>query len=259
MTFLEDTQKRMPLVSIIMPFFDAKETISDSVDSVLAQTEQDFELILVDDCSRDDGYQIVTDKYAGEGRIKIFRLAVNSGAGVARNFGIEKASGRFVAFLDADDLWYPNKLTVQLSIMLECEIPFICSAYDVIDNNGVSSGFRSPPGELSYHDLLHENKIGCLTVVYDTEYFGKRYMPTLRKRQDYALWLSLLRDCENCVCVQQVLAAYRLRPGSVSSNKLEMLKGNYDVFRHEEAMPWFRALYWVGRNVLGKLRQQFVQ
>lgn len=240
-------------VSIIMPAFNSESTVSESIDSVLSQSFSDFELIIIDDCSSDRTLDIIKNYEKMDARVKIISLEKNSGAGVARTAGINVSLGTYVAFLDSDDLWLQHKLQKQISFMIEHNHPFTCSFYNIIDEENNLLATRKPNLEISYADLLIENVIGCLTVVFDVRVFGRVGMPPIRKRQDYALWLTFLKNGDVCVCLPEVLALYRKRSNSISGNKFEMVIRNYQMFRHEMKFGFIRSAYCVLRNVLSKI------
>lgn len=243
----------MPMVSVIMPAYNAENTIADSITSVQSQIFTDFELIIVNDCSLDKTRAIAESLALTDSRISILDMDVNSGAGSSRSYGIKESKGRYIAFLDADDLWRPEKLEKQITMMRNEDLPFVCSSYSVIDEDGRHLYVNSPPSKITYNDLLNENMIGCLTVIFDTQFFGRIGMPPLRKRQDYALWLSLLKKVECCVTHPEVLASYRITSGSLSSNKFGLLIYNYRMFRSCEDFGRLASIYYVLRNIISKI------
>lgn len=246
------------VVSVIMPLFNSESTVEDSINSVLSQTFKEFELIVVDDKSTDNGPLIVKDISRIDPRVKLISLEINSGAGIARNRAIDAATGRYIAFLDADDLWLPKKLELQLDFMRLNKYAFTCTSYQVQDHSSSNLlGVRRPPHKIQYDDLLYENVIGCLTVIFDTKILGYRKMPEIRKRQDFALWLNILKVA-NCYSIDTVLATYRIMPQSISRSKLEMLIFNYLMFRKCEGMGCLKAFYYVSRNVFRKIQRAFL-
>ena len=246
----------MTKVSVITPVYNSSRFIEQSIRSVLDQTYDDLELILVDDCSSDNSASLINDFVKKDSRVRFIQLDVNSGAAVARNRGIEEASGRYLAFLDSDDLWLPEKLEHQVRYMQETGAAFVCSAYERMDEDGANTGeVVRPPLRITHCDLLKSNTIGCLTAMYDAEKLGKVYMPLLRKRQDYGLWLRLLRKVDAVHCLPEVLASYRVRSGSISSNKFEMVKWHWRLFREVEGLSLHRSLYYLGHNIYRKLVQ----
>lgn len=236
-----------------MPTYNAESTLEKSIGSVLAQSCNDFEIIVVDDNSTDGSVEIVRELALTEPRIKLIEHQSNLGAGVARSTGIKNSKGRFIAFLDADDLWKTKKLEKQISYMIDSDCYFCCSWYDIQTVYGDRLGTRKPPRLISYEALLYENVIGCLTVMIDTDFFGRRSMPYIRKRQDYAFWLSLLREVDYCFCLQESLSIYQVRPNSISSNKLEMIAFNYKMFRQCEKFGITKSTFYVVLNILNKI------
>ena len=242
------------LVSVVMPLFNAAHTIDKSINSVLEQTYTNLELIIVDDCSTDDGVARVLKLASKDKRIKLIRLQTNSGAGKARNIAIKAANGRYISFLDADDKWFRNKLEVQIKTFAETKSALICSGYTVVDAEYNRIGEKIAQREISYNDLVKQNLIGCLTAIYDIEKTGKVYMPEIRKRQDYALWLSIVRKHGAAHCIQEILAEYYVQPKSISSNKLAMLKWNYRMFNETQSMSPAIAAFYTIRNAYYKIK-----
>ncbi|MFH7321517.1 glycosyltransferase family 2 protein, partial [Desulfurivibrio sp. D14AmB] len=206
--------RRRPLVSVITPAHNAAAAIERCHESVVAQSFTDWEHIIIDDASVDGTAEIVARLAAeGNGQIKTLRLQRNSGAGRARNLGIEAAAGRFVAFLDADDFWLPEKLASQVAFMEQNRIRFSYGAYYIA--NGAAAEERKlfqPPDRLSYRQLLEGCPIGCLTAMYDSEALGKRFMPEVRRGQDWGLWLQLARICEEIAAYPGAHAVYSQNP-----------------------------------------------
>ncbi len=205
------------LVSIITPSYNSEKFIANTIASVLAQTYTFWEMIIVDDCSTDNSVKIINS--FKDKRIKLITLKENSGAAVARNKAIAKAKGNFIAFLDSDDFWYPNKLEVQINFMVKNNYKLTYTSYQQVDENATPIKKIECHKKLSYQDLLSANRIGCLTAVYAADKLGKIYMPTIRKRQDYAFWLSILKKIDYAYGIQQVLANYTIRNQSISNNK----------------------------------------
>ncbi len=242
------------LVSIITPSYNSERFISETINSVLSQTYQNWEMIIVDDFSTDNSQKIIAKYLKKDNRIKYFGLEENSGAAVARNTGINKAEGRYIAFLDSDDLWKANKLEVQLAFMKQKKISFSYSSYELMDEEGNSLNlYRTPPDTLTYKELLKENVIGCLTAVYDTNILGKVYMPLIRKRQDFGLWLSILKRVPKAFKVPEILAQYRILNQSISSNKVGLLKYNFELFYKHEKLSFLKSIYYVGWNIYRRL------
>jgi glycosyltransferase involved in cell wall biosynthesis len=250
--------RKFPLVSVIMPAFNSEDFISRAIDSILRQTFEDWELIVVDDFSLDSTKKIV-DEYAElDRRVKLVELKDNAGAAAARNVAIMAAKGRYISFLDSDDSWLPTKLEKQLSFMKNNDIAFSYSAYEKIDIQGSVVGKVNVPKKVCYQDLLKVCSIGCLTVMYDTEKLGKVYMPLIRKRQDVGLWLRMLRDIPYAYGLDEVLAQYQLRPNSISSNKLSAASYTWRLYRDVEKLSMPVAAYYFAHYAFnGVLRTRF--
>lgn len=243
------------LVSIIMPNYNSEKYIEATIKSVLAQTYQNWELLFVDDCSSDASLALA-DAFQDE-RIRTFSMRENGGAALARNKAIEEANGKWIAFLDSDDLWMPEKLEKQLRYMQSNDISFSYTDYEVVDeNNVIVSTFRPRLDVCRYKDILKHNHIGCLTVIYDAGKLGKVLMPTNAiKREDMACWLSILKNGEEAHCLRECLAQYKVHSNSVSSNKLKMAKYQWQVYRKVERINVFQSVYYLASwAVMGVLK-----
>ncbi len=220
------------LVSIITPTFNAEKFIRATIESVQNQTYQNWEMILVDDASTDETVKIISDFAGKDSRIKLFKLEKNSGNGFARNIALEKAVGRYIAYLDADDLWFPMKLEKQIQFLKTNNLPFTFSFYDCIDEEGNSLNRRvEAPINLTYNQLFFCNYVGNLTAIYDADYFGKIVIEATQKRQDWRLWLTILKQIQDTKPVPEPLAFYRIRKNSISSSKFKLIKHNFGVYR----------------------------
>ena len=220
------------LVSIITPCFNSEKYIYQAIQSVISQTHHNWELILVDDCSSDETFSIISNFTSQDVRIKAFKLDKNSGAGVARNFAIQQASGNYISFLDADDLWKPEKLEKQLSFMETQNIPLTFSFYETIDEAGnLRNETITTPSKISYEQLYYCNWIGNLTGIYSVEFFGKMPISALKKRQDWMLWLQIVKQIQIAIPVPESLAYYRVREDSISASKWKLIKFNFKVYR----------------------------
>jgi glycosyltransferase involved in cell wall biosynthesis len=219
------------LVSIITPSYNCAPYIAETIRSVQAQTYPHWEMIIVDDCSTDSSREVIQSYADGDARIKLIKLDKNSGAGVARNTAIAAAQGSFIAFCDSDDRWTPNKLERQLAFMVKNGYGLTYTSYVTTDEHGTQVGYVECLKQLNYSKIIRDNGIGCLTAIYDAEKIGKFYMPTIRKRQDWCLWIKIIKSIGAAYGIQEPLAIYRLRSGSISSNKVAMIKYNYAVYR----------------------------
>ena len=245
-----------PIVSVITPVWNAAATLAEAVASVQAQTEPAWEMILIDDGSTDGSRGLAEGLAAEDPRLRVIGFAANRGAAAARNAGIRAARGRFVAFLDADDRWYPEKLALQLGFMAREGVPFVFASYRRIDPAGRPLGLVRAPARVSYRDALGGNAIGCLTAVYDADFFGPVAMPDLRRRQDYGLWLELLKRTPYACGLPEVLADYRVQPGSLSSNKLVAARATWTVLREVAGLSRLRASWYFLRYAGGALRKR---
>jgi len=230
-------------ISIVTASYNSSHFISDTIKSVLSQTYTNWEMLIVDDCSTDNSIEVIKEYCNIDSRIKLFSLEKNSGAAVSRNKGIEASMGSYIAFLDSDDLWFPDKLEKQLSFMISNNYSFTYTYYQKMKENGKKlDEIVKPPRNVTYKTLLRKNYIGCLTVMYSVDSLGKVYMPLIRKRQDYATWLKILRNGAIAHCLKENLAYYRLRENSISTNKLEMIKYNWILYRKVEKLSLLRSL-----------------
>lgn len=234
----------MASVSIIMPTFNSEKYIEDAIASVTAQTYTDWELLIVDDASLDRTVEVAKRYADSDKRISVFRLNINGGPAQARNVGLQHASGEFVAFLDSDDLWMPEKLEKQLDYIDSIKTTdekclFCCTAYELINENGTSRNVVVRPPEIIgyWKALFLGNPIGNLTALYNRKKIGDIQVPLIRKRNDFALWLIILRQSYKCYGMQDVLAKHRVRKGSVSANKLALIKYQWELYRHVERQP----------------------
>lgn len=249
-----------PLISIIMPSFNSAHFIGEAIQSVLDQSLSDWELIIVDDCSTDHSVEVIQSFVDRDLRIRLICLLNNSGAAVARNKAINIATGRYIAFLDSDDMWLSNKLSEQVRFMQDNDIYFSYSAYEKVNELGHVIGTVSIPDVVSYVDLLKVNSIGCLTAIYDSEKLGKVYMPIIRKRQDLGLWLRILKKVPCAYATPGVLAKYKVRKDSISANKLVAAQYTWKLYREFENLSFVKSLYYFSHYAInGFLRTSFLR
>lgn len=222
-------------VSVIMPTYNCGQYVADSIRSVQAQTYGNWELWIIDDHSTDNTPTVVRP-FLEDTRIHYVYLEKNGGPAAARNEALRQAQGDYVAFLDSDDVWYPDKLERQLAFMIQKKCFFSCTAYRKMNENGQPmSKVILPHAVVGYWKTYFlSDPIGNSTVVYDRNYFGDRQVPLIRKRNDFALWLQLLRDGDCCYGMEDVLMDYRVRKQSVSSNKLSLAKYHWKLYHHIE-------------------------
>lgn len=222
------------LVSIISPSYNCAPFIAGSIRSVLSQTYENWEMIIVDDCSTDDSEAIV--RTFGDSRIRYFRNERNVGAAVSRNRALREAKGRWIAFLDCDDLWAPDKLERQVRFMEDNAYDFSYTCYSEMDANGNDTGVTvCGPKKISRAGMFAFCWPGCLTVMYDAQKVGLVQIADIKKNNDYAMWLKVCRKAD-CHLLPQTLARYRRgRVGSVSTHGVStMIKWHYRLFREAE-------------------------
>ncbi len=227
-----------------MPSYNAARFISESIDSVLSQTYSNWELLITDDCSKDNTLSIVREYEQKNTRIHGFVLPKNAGAAAARNNSLIRAKGDFIAFLDSDDLWKPEKLEKQLEFMLLYGYAFSYTDYELMSEGGHLLHKRlRMPSSLSYSQYLRNTAIGCLTVMIDKRQTGDFSMPSIRSSQDMATWLLLLRRIEKAHALTENLATYRLVGNSNSSKKKKAAKDVWRVYRQIEHLSLARSVF----------------
>ena len=232
------------LVSVITPTYNCAKFIAETIESVQAQTYENWEMVIVDDCSKDDTKTIVEGYMAQDDRIKYHCLAENSGAAVARTKAMELAQGEYMAFCDSDDLWMPEKLERQLAFMAETGHAFTCTAYEQIDEQGESLNRTIKTiTKTDYNRLLLDCPVGNSTVMYNVGVMGKFEVPNIRKRNDDALWLQMLKKEKYIWGMPDALMRYRIRSNSISSNKLKVIKYHWILYRQIEHLSVFRSAF----------------
>ena len=240
------------LVSIVMPTYNSEKFVLHSIQSVLQQTYDNWELIVVDDGSTDNTGNLVLSLQ--DSRIKLIQLDLNQGPSKARNVGIEAAKGRYIAFLDSDDLWMPTKLEKQVNFLMTNDLAFTYSSYFLIDERNRILGKFVTKSQVTYFDLLKTNCIGCSTVIYDTAKIGKIFMPNIF-HEDYATWLLILRKIGYSKGILEPLSAYRLRRTSLSSSKLKALKAQWRIYRDVEKIDLICSCYFFTWYVFNGLKK----
>ena len=241
-----------PLVSIITPAYNCSAKLTETVQSVKAQTYKNWELLIIDDCSKDDTLSIALHLAKDEPRIRVFKQDYNGGASLARNRGINEARGKYIAFLDGDDMWLPYKLEYQIRFMEVHNCKFCYSPYYVLEDgaNMENMPIRNCPKTIEYKQLLKWNRIGCLTVVINIDCLGKINIPKLDKRNDYALWLMYLRSGTVACSFDEPLAVYRSHQGISKGNKMNFIKYHYQMYKKVLQYGSFISFLMTVRNVV---------
>ena len=231
------------LVSIIMPTYNCGKFIGETIQSVINQTYTNWELIITDDCSSDDTEKVVK-KYLKDKRIKYVRFDKNKGAAEARNNSMNLANGKYMAFLDSDDLWMVNKLEKQLKFMIDNNYNFTCTAYEQVDEDDkLLNKIIKPREKANYNRILLDCPVGNSTVMYNVDNLGKFKVPNIRKRNDDALWLQILKKEKYIYGINDILMRYRVRENSISSNKLSLIKYHWQLYREIEHLSVVRSIF----------------
>jgi glycosyltransferase, family 2 len=231
-------------VSIIVPMYNAEKFIGKTIESVLAQTYQNWEMLIMNDVSTDNSLAIVSMYAKKDERIKIVNTEKNVGVVKGRNFLIDLASGKYIAFLDADDYWHNEKLEKQIKFMKEKNASISCTEYTRVKENEEKINDVIIKEEISYNDMLKNNYLGCLTVIYDAKKIGKRYFKELEKNEDYVLWLEIVKDVNTIYGLKENLAYYRVLDNSRSSNKVKTAKVRWEIYRKIEKLSLLKSIYY---------------
>lgn len=232
------------LVSVIMPLYESAQYVQGAIESVIAQTYTKWELLVTDDCSHDDSCEVVSKFVQNDPRIRLIRLEKNSGVAAARNTSTSAAKGRFIAFLDSDDLWSPQKLDKQVAFMLERDAFLSYTAYSKIDDGGEATKRQrtiAVPQTVTYDRLLMSNVIGCSTVMYDADRISKQFMRSIG-HEDYILWLSILKAHGIAHGLNEPLTTYRERNDSLSGNKLKAARYQWNIYRTIEKLSIWKSI-----------------
>ena len=230
-----------------MPTYNCGRFITETIESIQAQTYANWEIEIVDDCSKDDTREIVAALIEKDPRIHYYCLECNSGAAVARTEAMKRARGEYMAFCDSDDLWMPNKLELQLAFMNDNGYAFSCTAYEQIDeeSNSLNRVIKTVK-KTDYNRLLLDCPVGNSSVMYNVGMMGKFEVPNIRKRNDDALWLTMLKKEKYIWGMPDVLMRYRIRKNSISSNKLSVIKYHWILYRDIEHLSVFRSVFHIG-------------
>ena len=237
-------QQDYGLVSIIMPNYNSAKYVKATINSVLNQTYENWEILFVDDCSTDNSVEIV-EGFQDE-RIRIFRNEKNSGAAVSRNLALREAKGKWIAFLDSDDLWDPQKLEKQLFFMVKNDYSFTYTYYQVSNNGEWEDFIRVSPKKVTLRKMYNYCYFSTITVIYNREKVGLLQIPDIKKRNDYALWLVALKKCD-AYLYPEVLSYYIRHSGSLSTAPIKsLIKYHYQVFHivlgHNAFLSWLMVL-----------------
>ena len=244
------------LVSIVMPVYNAEKFLAKAIESVLGQTYRNFELFVIDDCSKDSSLHIAQTYEAQDNRIRVLKNEKNLNVAKTRNYGIQEATGEFIALLDSDDIWDPQKLERQMELLERENAGLAYCSYDFIDESGAS--ILKPflvPKETNFNKMLYGNDIGCSTVLIRADIFKKHLFHPDCYHEDYALWMEMLKDNVKAVGLTEVYVHYRKVTGSRSDNKINAAKERWNIFRKELKLPlWISVVAFCGYAMNGVIK-----
>lgn len=246
-----------------MPYYNAAQYIVETVNSIIAQTYKDWELIIVDDCSPAlETEKVLKGVKVMDERIRVLRAKVNGGAGAARNIAIKEAKGRYLAFCDSDDWWYPTKLEEQIKFMVDNNYPFTCTWYEDANEKLESYYTMRQNEKQTYKSMISGCNVGTPGVMIDLDVLGKKYMPNLRRAEDWGLWMMYLRDTDYLVTYPKALWKYRHVPGSETSNKWKQMKAVVDMYQKVLEFSKFKAwcislFIFLPNNIWKKVKKKF--
>lgn len=232
------------LISIITPLYNCEDLVLFTIESVLKQTYESWELIIIDDCSTDDSYSVA--KSYNDPRIRVFQNSVNSGVAFSRNKGLESVNGDYVCFLDSDDYWDSDKLEVQIKEIQNTKVSILTSSYQKVDMDNVFVGkFIEVPKFINYKTLLKTNSIPCLTVMFESS-IAEKYRFKKIGHEDYVFWLEVLKDGYTVQGLKEVLAYYRVGNSSLSANKFKAAAFQWNIYRKELGFNIVKSVYYFG-------------
>jgi teichuronic acid biosynthesis glycosyltransferase TuaG len=247
----------MEKISIITPSYNSSSFIRETILSVINQSYPNWEMIIVDDCSTDNTLEIIKENFK-DSRIKLFENEVNCGAAVCRNIGLENSTGRFIAFIDSDDLWTNDKLEVQLNFMLNNNYEISFTNYELVDENSKSfNKFVRSITKIDYHGYLKNTIIGMSTSMIDRSKTGSFKFVNIRTRQDTYLWISLLKEGFNAYGIDRALAKYRVRNNSISANKISAAKQVWYLYYSLEKLGYIKSAYYFTFYAYNAIRKRF--
>ena len=224
--------------------YNAEKFIGKAIETVLSQTYENWEMLIMNDVSTDNSLAVVNEFAKKDDRIKVVNTEKNMGVVKGRNHLIDLARGKYIAFLDADDYWHSEKLEKQIQFMKEKNASISCTEYTRVRENGEKINEVVIKSEISYTDMLKNNYLGCLTVMYDVEKVGKRYFKELEKNEDYVLWLEIVKDVKIIYGLKENLAYYRVLDNSRSSNKVKTAKVRWEIYRKVEKLSLLKSIYY---------------
>ena len=250
--------KKKELISIIVPVYNAEHFLADTIKTVQDQTYQNWEMILVDDYSKDNSIKVIQKAMKKDKRIKLFCQKQNGGAALARNRGIMEASGDYICFLDADDLWHKDKLQKQLNFMKENKCAFSFTGYQFVNVYGIKNGKKVwVPKKISYKDALKNTTISTITTMFNMYIIDKKdiMMPTV-KSEDTATWWQVLKKVNYAYSINEILSYYRRSKNTSSSNKIKAVKQTWNLYRNVEKFNIIKSLYYFGWYIFNAIKRR---
>lgn len=247
------------LVSVVIPVYNAERFLEDTIKTLNDQTYTNWEAIFVNDCSKDKSTEIIEEEMKKNSRIKLINLKQNSGAAIARNTGTENASGQYIAFLDADDLWNKEKLEKQVNFIKEKQCAFSYAGYEFADENGIGNGkIVNIPSQINYKQALKNPIIWTSTVMFDMKKLDKEIikMPNFKRGQDAATWWKILRNNNIAYGLNEALAYYRRSANTLSSNKFKALKRTWYLYRQAEGFSVIKSSYYFVFYVFNAIKKR---
>ena len=245
-------------VSIITPVHNSEKFIAATIESVLAQTFSDWEMIIVDDCSTDKSSEIINEYVSKDSRIRLIEFQENQGTGKARDVALQNAKSRFIAFLDSDDIWMPEKLEKQILFMTKNNYPISFTSYKIIDENGKDTGrVIEAVNSVNLHQYLKNTIIGYSSSMIDLSLTGEIQIADIRIRVDTHLWISLLKKGFVAYGLKEVLMKYRTHKSSISSKKIYAAKKTWNLYYHIEKLGFWRSVYYFGNYAINAIRKHY--
>lgn len=252
--------KNNPLISIIMAAYNSERTIAEAIQSIEAQTYREWELNVINDCSTDSTSKILQEYSANDDRIHIIDNRTNMGASMSRKIGMEASTGIWIAILDSDDLWKPEKLAKQIDLAERTNADLVYTGSSFIDNNGKKLDWiLQVPETITRNQLLKQNLISNSSVLVRKDLYQKYYVLGDQMHEDYAIWLNLLEDRCSARGINEPLLIYRLSQNSKSGNKLKAAKMNWNTYRNAGLNPMERVYYMVWYSINGILKYRHLR
>lgn len=247
-------------VSIITPSYNSSKFVCETIESVLAQTYANWEMIIVDDASQDNSVDIIENFVKVDSRITLIKLDKNVGAGDARNRGIEKAQGKYIAFLDSDDVWHQEKLEIQIKLMEESQVPISFTGYTIMDEFlNKSKSIIKVPQFVDFKRYLKSTIIGMSTAIINRDIVGEFKLSSIRTRQDGVLWIELLKKGHIAIGLNMQLTKYRSRKNSISANKYKAIKRIWYIYRKYAGLNLFNTSYYFIFYILNNVHRRYFQ